>query len=154
MAKSVKLFQQVEKVFQSLGIRTAQPKLYDRISVKCYILLMSLSIISNSSMVYLLFAAKSTVADRGDAFYIGTSQYSNIFYIITYIREAPKLRHLIGKFEIFFEESKWRILQFQQANILVEKKINKIESISRTRVEWSGNRRNIFHTARENRSFV
>lgn len=105
MAKSIKLFQPLENVYQSLGIQTAQPRLYDRISVKCYLLLMSLAVISNLSVAYFLFASKS-VAERGDAFYIGTSQYSNIFYIITYIGEAPKIRHLIRQFEAFFEKSK------------------------------------------------
>lgn len=104
MAKSIKLFQQLENVYQSLGIRTSQPKFGDRVSFKCYLFLTSLAIISTFSVVYFLFAAKS-VAERGDAFYIGTSQQSNIFYIITYIRGAPQIRHLIGKFEIFFAES-------------------------------------------------
>lgn len=104
MAKSIKLFVRLEKVYQSMGIETAQPKFKDRISIKCYIFLMGLTIISNSSIIYLIFEAKS-VAERGDAFYIGTSQYSNIFYIITYIRQAPEIHYLIGKFEIFFQES-------------------------------------------------
>lgn len=105
MVRTIKLFQRLDKVFESLGIYMSRPKLKDRLSFRCYIFTISLIIISHSTVVYFLFNAKS-VADRGDAFYIWISQYSNLFYIVTYARQAPEIRHFIENFEKYFQNSK------------------------------------------------
>lgn len=105
MAKSVKLFQQLEKVYQSLGIQMSEPKLKDRASLRCYIYTIILIVVSIASVKFFISGGKS-VGDRGDAFFMITCIYSNLIFIITYIGEAPEIRQLIGKFEVFFEESK------------------------------------------------
>lgn len=109
MTKTIILFQQLEKVYQSLGIQMSQPKLKDRFSLRCCIYSILLIVFSIAALVFFVSEGK-TVGDRGDAFYMIICVYSNILYIITYIGEAPKIRRLIGKFEIFFEESKSIIL--------------------------------------------
>lgn len=100
MAKSVKLFQQLEKVYQSLGIQMSEPKLKDRASLRCYIYTIILIVVTIASVKFFISGGKS-VGDRGDAFFMITCIYSNLI-----IGEAPEIRQLIGKFEVFFEESK------------------------------------------------
>lgn len=109
MAKSIKLFQPLEKVYQSLGIQMSQPKLKNRASVRCYIYSTVLIICLVASMEFFVSEGKS-VGERGDAFYMIICFLSNLLYIITYIGEAPKIRQLVGKFEMFFEESKSLII--------------------------------------------
>lgn len=122
MAKPIKLFQPTEKVYRMLGIETSQPELKDRVSFRWFFLLTSMIIYLISSTVFLISEAKS-VADLGDSFYEATSDISCIFHIITYCREAPKLRQLIGKFESFFQESKLRfsVCHFQTMMIKNQK---------------------------------
>ena len=105
MAQTIKLFQPLEKVHQSLGIQTSQPKSKDRVSLKCYFFLMSMIIYLISSLAFFMFDGES-VAESGDSFYQVSTQIASIFHLITYIREVPEIRRLIRKFEDFIQKSK------------------------------------------------
>lgn len=112
MAKPIKLFQPLEKVYQSLGIRRYQPKLRDRVSPKCIFLLMAMAIYFTSSLVFCVSGAKS-VAERGDSFYIVATQIALMYLIILYIREVPGMHQFTGKFENLFQQSKLTFSKFQ-----------------------------------------
>lgn len=147
MAKSVKLFQLLESVYESLGIQMAQPKLRGRVSFRCYIYSIVLIVSSIAAAVFFVSEGQS-VGERGDAFYMIICVYSNILYIITYVGQAPEIRQLIGKFESFFQESKLPFCILQTQEFFV-KKIFEI-SIRPNRVELCGDSRSIFRIAREN----
>lgn len=104
MAKPIKLFESLEKVYASMGIRTSQAKLKHRVSLNYYICLLSMATYLISSMAFFIFEAKS-VAEYGDSFYIVSTEAALIFHLITYIRELPRYHQLIAKFQDFFQES-------------------------------------------------
>lgn len=79
----------LEEVYQSLGIRKSQPKVLYRISA---------------------------VADRGDSFYIVSTNIAIVNKIIFYVRDVPKLRQLTKKFECFIQQNKLIVEVFTLSN--------------------------------------
>lgn len=155
MAKSIKLFQPTEKVYELLGIETSQPTPRERVSFQWLFLLICTTIHFVSSLGFFMFEAKK-VADRGDSFYQVSTQVATIFHIITYPREVPNIRQLIGKYEHFFEDSKFSLVGcfqsfFFEMNLLIENVsfIYFFLNLS-NRIERSGNSSSIYRTAREN----
>lgn len=104
--KPIKLFEIVEGAYQWLGIRRSESKLKDRVSLKCYFLLLTMSTYITASLAFCMFEAK-TVAEHCDTFYNASTGIMLIFQISTYIREVPKSRQLTKKFENFLQESKF-----------------------------------------------
>lgn len=152
MAKSIKLFQPTEKVYELLGIETSQPTPRKRVSFQWLFLLICTTIHFVSSVMFFLFEAQS-VADRGDSFYQVSTQVATIFHIITYPREVPNIRQLIGKYEHFFEDSKFLLVGcfrsfFFEMNLLIENFSIFLNLLNR--IERSGNSSNIYRTAQEN----
>lgn len=103
--KRVKLFEPLEGVYQSLGIRTSEPKVLSRFSLKCWYFLSCMGIYTTSSFAFCMFEAK-TVAEHCDTFYNASTDTMLVFQIIRYAIEGPELRKLLEKFEDHFEKSK------------------------------------------------
>lgn len=107
MACKMRLFQNVEKMYQVTGIQKA--KLLESTSIsslnwKICLVLMSQMLLFSSTAAFLLFKANS-VAEYGAAFSGGVMIFANVLYFILNIWKMPRTMELIAEFEDFVEKS-------------------------------------------------
>lgn len=105
MASSPKLFQFVQKFYQTMGIFSSQPSQLIWLNVKkiFFLFFITASFISISS--FFLFKA-STISEYGSSFSGALSDLYALLDLLITIWQMPNILKLIRMFEIFIEKSK------------------------------------------------
>lgn len=119
MAKPIKLFQPIEMVFRSFGIRAFGPELMDRVSFKYFFFLICTLINVASSLGFFLFEA-NTVADCGDSFYQASTMSTMAFHLMTYCWKSLEIHRLIRQFDRLFKISKLEIFNLKSLVFTVQ----------------------------------
>lgn len=101
--KTMKLFQQVRKIFQVLGIHPIQHGENTRINVRNMLIAGSMGSGGVLTAAYCLFQAK-TVKEYGDSFYAAVTDFLTTMYFLTLFWKMEKLVKLIEKYEEFIQK--------------------------------------------------
>lgn len=90
--------------YEKLGIRD-EPKLIDRISLKCFVLLAFGIVYFIALSTFFIFESTS-VTESGDAFFLIGTLISIFFISFRNIYDGPQVRRMIATYEAIFRESK------------------------------------------------
>lgn len=119
MAKTIELFQYVQKIYQIVGIcSSSNYHGQHRVSAKATFILGCMILSFNSSFAYFLFEANS-VDEYGRSFYMSFSKLEIYLYFVVNLAKVEKILNLIKKLEDFVELSK--LNYFEYFGILFEK---------------------------------
>lgn len=105
MAGSVKLFQHLETVFQSLAVLPSGRSHKQAIFWKRSFYFLSMILYVIGSLAFLMFEAE-LISEYCDAFYLFSTESATTCYLIIYIRTMPDISAFLDKLNIFFQESK------------------------------------------------
>ena len=104
MAQTIKLFQHLETVLQSMAVLPSGQNQNQMIFWKRVFYFLSMILYIIASLVYFVSEAK-TVVEYGDSFYMFSTESTTTFYLFTYIRKIPRISAFIDKFNDFFQKS-------------------------------------------------
>lgn len=110
MAKTIELFQYVQKIYQIVGIcSSSNYHGQHRVSAKATFILGCMILSFNSSFAYFLFEANS-VDEYGRSFYMSFTKLEIYLYFVVNLAKVEKILNLIKKLEDFVELSKLNII--------------------------------------------
>lgn len=105
MADSIKLFQNLEQVFQHMGILPIDENHEGNGFWRRNYFIVSIAMYICASVSYFAFEAQ-TIGEYTDSFYMYSTEMLAMFLMLTYIRKLPEILALIEELETFFQKSK------------------------------------------------
>lgn len=105
MAGPIKLFQNLEIVFQHMGILPSGQNYEQNGLWKRTYFILSIALYICASVSYFAFEAE-TIGEYTESFYMYSAEMMSMFFLLTYIRKLPEILELIDEFEAFFQKSK------------------------------------------------
>lgn len=107
MARSIKLFEKIQKICQMIGLYQAPSQLNQNDSSNCkkFIVIMSLAFLLIATIAFMLYEAQ-TIEDYVAGFLTSTLAITILAYFLIFAVEIKNIIMLIGKFEDFIEMSK------------------------------------------------
>lgn len=107
----MELFQLIRKIYKTLGVSSSSLHHNQNhpINAKILIIVLPVTLYAVSSMIFLLFKAK-TSQEYADTLYWITSACAAIFAFLQTVWKMPMTIHLVGKFEKIIEKSRLNLL--------------------------------------------
>lgn len=106
MTKPIKLFQNVQKIYQMMSIYPPQSNQNCTFNIKNLCILLSMVSVTIASIAYVLFDTRSAV-EYGRCCIAIFSELEMILYFFVQFSKMPRIRKLIENFEAFIKKSEY-----------------------------------------------